>query len=112
MSEQYRVEQQRPDERLAERQQAELVIASTLFLMSNYCQGNRSEHLRMIIQRHLEALTEREDLCDPLRQLCDQLSMDWANVHALKPLQRAANADLAIRSKTSPLAWFKRPRIA
>lgn len=97
---------------MSERQQAELVIASTLFLMSNYCQGNRSEHLRMIIQRHLEALTEREDLSDPLRQLCDQLSIDWANVHALNPLQRAVSAKLANRSKTSPLTWFKRPRIA
>ena len=107
MSEQHPVDQDR-----AQRQQAELVIASTLFLMSNYCQGNRSEHLRMIIQRHLEALTEREDLSDPLRQLCDQLSIDWAHVHALKPIRRPVSAEPAIRSKASPLAWFKRPRVA
>jgi hypothetical protein len=64
---------------MSERQQTELVIASTLYLISSYATNNASEYMRGIIQRHLEDLSDREDLTEPLRQLCEQLSAQWAN---------------------------------
>lgn len=75
---------------MSERQQTELVIASTLYLISSYATNNASEYMRSIIQRHLEDLSDREHLTEPLRQLCEQLSAEWANrVQTTKPSRPA-----------------------
>jgi hypothetical protein len=63
---------------------AELVVGSTLFLMSSYARGEQPNQLRHIICKHLESLADRDDLTGVLRQLCDQLAIDWQSQSAEK----------------------------
>jgi hypothetical protein len=63
---------------------AELVVGSTLFLMSSYARGEQPAQLQKIICKHLESLADREDLSGVLRQLCDQLAIEWQTPPVLK----------------------------
>jgi hypothetical protein len=76
---------------------AELVVGSTLFLMSSYARGEQPAQLQNIICKHLESLADREDLSGVLRQLCDQLAIEWQTP---PPLAKKAAA-------TKPTGWLR-----
>jgi hypothetical protein len=75
---------------------AELVVGSTLFLMSSYARGEQPAQLQKIICKHLESLADREDLSGVLRQLCDQLAIEWQT----PPMAKKAVA-------TKPKGWLR-----
>jgi hypothetical protein len=81
---------------------AELVIGSTLFLMSSYARGTQPSQLGIIICRHLESLADRDDLSSVLRQLCDQLAVEWQTAPQKNPSSKVQLADTAKRKP-----WFK-----
>jgi hypothetical protein len=75
---------------------AELVVGSTLFLMSSYARGEKPEQLQNIICKHLESLADREDLSGVLRQLCDQLAIEWQTPPIVKKV-----------ATTKPKGWLR-----
>lgn len=66
------------------RAQPELLVSAVLHLMSHYT-ANAGEagacvKLASVIERHLKALAELEELAPVLRATCGQLSEQWAQV--------------------------------
>lgn len=64
--------------------QPELLVAAVLHLMSHYT-ANANEagacvKLASVIERHLKALAELNELAPVLRATCEQLSGQWATV--------------------------------
>ncbi len=56
----------------------DLLVGSTLFLMSAYRTGAATPRLARAISGHLDAIAEREDVTDVLRSTCEQLARHWS----------------------------------
>ncbi len=64
--------------------QSELLVSAVLHLMSHYTastgEAGACIKLASVIERHLKALAERNELAPVLRATCQQLSEQWAEV--------------------------------
>jgi hypothetical protein len=64
--------------------QSELLVSAVLHLMSHYTasagETGACVKLASVIERHLKALAERNELAPVLRATCQQLSEQWAEV--------------------------------
>lgn len=58
----------------------QLLISATLHLMSHYSAEGGCLKLASIIERHLTALSDAQNLAPVLRATCLQLAEQWANV--------------------------------
>lgn len=60
----------------------EMLVAAVLHLMSHYNNADQDARpcvkLASVIERHLKALADRNDLAPVLRATCEQLSEQWA----------------------------------
>lgn len=54
-----------------------LVISSSIFLLSAYARGGGCRRLASVIVRHLDAVTERDDVAPVIRATCAQLREHW-----------------------------------
>ena len=83
--------------------QSDIVLASTLFLFSSYARSKPNENLKNILLKHLAILADDESLSPVIRDICEQLEMDWCN--APVPIKVPLSATRATQSK-SPLVWL------
>ncbi len=61
----------------------ELLLGATLFLMTQYARvfanasQSHKDHLRVMVIRHLECISDCAGIGTVLHQYCDQLALEW-----------------------------------